>query len=70
MAKIHKVSFYLIDCYDEYDYDDIECDLDRLFNGIDVLEIEESEEFEWNDNLDINKVWSSKKEFEEYFKED
>ncbi len=72
MAKVYKVALYIID-YDEM-YQDrkhlqsgLKEQLGNLWVGVDHLEIEESEEFEWDDDLVINKTNAKKEEFEAYF---
>jgi len=69
LAKIYKVSAYLIDYNDEY-YDKFELSekLEDLCVGLDCLEIQESENFEWDDELLINKIDAEKEDFEVYFK--
>lgn len=73
MAKIYKLSFYITDYNEEYeDREHLKYNLidhiDHLGVGTDHLEIQESEEFEWDDDLIINKIDSGKEDFEVYFK--
>ena len=74
MAKIYKVSLYLTDYNDEYsDKEHMESDLkenlENLWVGVDCLEAQESIEFEFDDELTINKVNATKEDFEVFFRD-
>lgn len=73
MAKIYKVTTYIIDSNDEirdlgYLEDYVK---DRLGSWVTVkvADSKESEEFEWQDELKINSIYSISEDYEEYFKE-
>lgn len=73
MAKIYKVSFYAVDMNDEYsNRKQFESAFEYALYDLDVevehLEIVDSEEFEWNDDLEINMNNCLVEEFEKYFK--
>lgn len=75
MAKVYKVSLYITDHDNEYrDKEHLQANLKEclydLWIGIDHLEIKESKEFEWNDDLVINKTNASKEDFEIYLQKD
>jgi len=73
MAKIYKVSLYLTDYNDEYhDKEHMEVYLNehikKLWVGVSCLEAQESIEFEFDDELTINKVSATKEDYEVFFK--
>lgn len=73
MAKLYKVEMYITDFNDEImDVDDLKGLLYEFefhnWVGVKVVDIKESKEFEWSDDLKINKVDATVKDFEEYFK--
>lgn len=75
MAKIYKLEAYIIDANDEYeDEEQLESHLDYLLDRGDIslqeININSSEEFEWEDDLRINKTAATKDDYEKYFKED
>lgn len=70
MAKVHKVEFYIVDPNDFYDdgYDLIHSIDVRLYEGFMLNpEWKTSEEFEWDDNIDLNDYDCSKENCEKYF---
>lgn len=72
MTKIYKVSFYATDINDEYYNNEhflshLKEQLWNLDAPIDFLKIEESKEFEWDDDLKINKINATVEDFEKYF---
>lgn len=67
MATVHKVTFYIVDANDEYNENDISCILDNKFNSS-LVDVESSEEFEWDDDLEINMCNCKKEEFDKYLK--
>lgn len=74
MARVYKVSFYVADYNDHYGAGEMfKENLEVQLEHMDVLakhvEVEESEEFEWEDDLAINKTKATKKDFQEYFKQ-
>ena len=73
MAKVYKATLYVTDYNEEYQDGEhlklgLQEHLDDLWVGVDHLEIQESNEFEWDDELAINKVDASKEDYEVYFK--
>ena len=66
MSKVHRVSFYIADVNDEWEASDIDCVLSNKFNA-EFVKVESSEEFEWDDDLEINKVDNTKEDFDKYF---
>lgn len=72
MAKVYKVSLYITDYNDEYrDGEHLKSNLkehiDDLWVGVNHLKIQESYEFEFDDELPINKINASEEDFEAYF---
>lgn len=74
MAKIYRVSLYLTDYNDEY-YDKEHMEeylrehIGKLWVGVNCLEAQESIEFEFDDELTINKVSATKEDFEVFFRD-
>ena len=73
MARIYKAEIYLTDTSDEIqDLNQLKNALkglgDRLWVGVDIASVTESKEFEWEDDLKINKINSTIDDLEEYFK--
>lgn len=70
MAKIHKVEFYIVDPNGFYDDgEDLIQDV-RLYDGFMLHpKWKTSEEFEWDDDIDLNYSDCSKEDCEKYFKE-
>lgn len=75
MAKVFKVEMYVVDANGEYgDSDELKQELsdldDKIFGSpmLRVAKIEESKEFEWDDNLKINKTKAMNRDFEQYLK--
>lgn len=71
MSKLHKLEMYIVDANGMFNsIDDI---LNYLyFKTHDLsftLSKSKTSEFEWNDNLKINKVDCTIQDYEEYFKE-
>ena len=73
MAKLYKVELYLCDVNDEfYDKDDVLEYLNSLLEMDDyfltrIINVKESKEFEWYDNIDINYSDCNIEKFEKYF---
>lgn len=69
MAKIHKVTLYLID-HDETNKESIEIALERMADRVDmglyIAKQSESDPFEWDDGLAINKLTRNINDFEVY----
>lgn len=76
MAKVHKVTLYVVDLYGDFDnYTEEEIGLEikdavdtQLDTSSHLGKIESSEEFEWDDELKINYTAATTKDYEEYFK--
>ncbi|MEX0598134.1 MAG: hypothetical protein WD512_16720 [Candidatus Paceibacterota bacterium] len=73
MAKVYKATIYIADpnndVSDLIDLNDmIENELGE-WKIIKVAESKESEEFNWDDDLMINKIYSQVDDYEEYFKD-
>lgn len=74
MAKVTKLEVYIVDYADEYQ--DAESFIDELkelirnqmWVQVAIGDVKESEEFEWNDDLKINKTSSTIEDLEEYLK--
>lgn len=70
MAKVHKVELYLIDANSMYGNTEQLLDylLDRTDINYRVKSQQESEEFEWEDDIAINYGDATIDDYEEYFK--
>lgn len=70
MAKLYKISFYLVDFDDTYiDAEGITDDIDGNLDGIvKVIETQESEDIEWRDDIDVNHIDAPLEQFEAYFR--
>lgn len=68
MAKIHKVTLYVVDIGGDSDIEDA---IDYGLNEYDLyskaLNIDSSNDFEWNDELIINKSNCTERDIEKYF---
>lgn len=78
MAKVHKVTLYVVDLYGDADNyteeevgraisDAVDFQLDTMSH---LDKIQSSEEFEWDDELKINNTDAETKDYEEYFKKE
>lgn len=72
MAKVYVVLSYITDYNDQFDDTEelkslLEYSLD-MGAGVHVSHIEESNEFEWNDDLPINQNKATTEDYEKYFK--
>jgi hypothetical protein len=81
MAKVYKAEIYISDYNGEIYISDngeinddiknfLESLLENRWVGIKVSDIKESEEFEWHDDLVINKTKATTEDFEKYFKDE
>ncbi|QVW29024.1 hypothetical protein [Bacillus phage SWEP1] len=78
MAKVHKVTLYVVDLYGDYDTyteeeigQEIKYAVDtQIDTSSHVGEIESSKEFEWDDELKINYTDATTNDYEEYFKKE
>ena len=70
MARIHKVSFYVVDCNDTYNtVDDFLYSIDREFHDGLILhpKCKSSEYFEWDDDINLNHCGCTPYDCEKYF---
>lgn len=73
MAKVTKLEVYIVDYADEYqDAEHFIGELkelirDQMWVQVSIGEIKESEVFEWNDDLKINRTDSTIEDLEAYF---
>ncbi|AGT13424.1 hypothetical protein TROLL_145 [Bacillus phage Troll] len=78
MPKVHKVTLYVVDLYGDYDNYTEEEVAEEIKQHVDlqldtmshVGKIESSEEFEWDDELAINKTNATTEDHEAYFKKE
>ncbi|MFS0905676.1 hypothetical protein AB3N02_21770 [Priestia aryabhattai] len=75
MAKVYRVTMFVSDANgDMQDAENLKEQLEQVADRLDVffdhIEVEESEEFEWDDDLKINKTNATVEDFEEYFEEE
>ncbi|QQO40991.1 hypothetical protein 015DV002_34 [Bacillus phage 015DV002] len=75
MTKIFKVELYIVDrderIYDTEGVDHVAEVIDDMFESRTAVSyVEESRDFEWDDDLPINLVEAPLEAFEEYFKKD
>lgn len=74
MAKVTKLEVYIVDSDDDYqDAEHFIGELKELIRNqmwvqVDVGEVKESEEFEWDDDLKINRTDSTIEDLEAYFR--
>lgn len=70
MAKIFKIEMYVVDYGDSgITSDEIEEAVRSDFDAIVFVSNAKEKEFEWNDDLKINLIDSTKEDYEEYFTE-
>ncbi|MCY8408978.1 hypothetical protein [Bacillus haynesii] len=73
MTKVYKVEFYVSEMNDELrSSEDVEEVLKWAFRSrgrTHIASIQESKEFEWDDDLPINKVDATTEDHEKFFKE-
>lgn len=71
MSKLHKLEMYIVDANGMFNsIDDIINYLFRTHDLSFVLSKSKTSEFEWDDDLKINKMDCTIQDYEEYFKED
>lgn len=78
MAKVYKVEMYIVDANGDYDYLDNEEMVEEIEHQVDVRmdvmtrveSVKSSEEFEWDDDLAINKEAATAEDHEAYFKKE
>ncbi|MCI3197764.1 hypothetical protein GXP75_19250 [Bacillus sp. HU-1818] len=73
MAKVYKAEFYIADINDEFQgINDIKEKIEEspTFRSayVHVADVKESAEFEWDDDLKINRIAATTEDYEEYFK--
>ena len=70
MAKIYKISGYVIDACDEYDENHVEWLIERYSDlSVHHLHIESADVGEWDDDHTLNRWGCPVSECEKYFKE-
>jgi hypothetical protein len=68
MAKIFKIEMYVVDYGDSgVTLDEIQESIDSHYDVISLIANVKEKEFEWDDDLKINSMYSVKEDFEEYF---
>jgi hypothetical protein len=68
MAKVHKVTMFVTDIEGDSDIEDlVVCGLRMYDLYPEFINVDSSEEFEWDDDLAINKMDSTKEDYEKYF---
>lgn len=75
MANVFKVVMYLTDSHGDYYLEHLKDELENavtrcLDMRVDIDKIDESAEFEWDDDLQINKTNATIEDFESYFEEE
>lgn len=68
MAKIFKISGYLVDPNGDCTSEDIQCEIDNTDLGFTEHTKIEEREFKWDDSLPINRVDCPESEYEKYFR--
>lgn len=69
MSRVYRVSMFVTDIEGDNIIENlIKSGLNRYDLYPEFIEVEESEDFEWDDDLAINRCDSTKEDFEEYFK--
>jgi len=73
MAKVFKAELYVVDINGDYEsFDEIQYDLERLLSDDSIVftfGVKESEEFEWDDDIDLNYNNCSQENCDRYLKE-
>lgn len=71
MARLYKVEMYVLDINEDYySFDDIMNDVENSVEaGFTPFNIQEVE-FEWDDNIDLNKMNAPLEVYRNYFEED
>lgn len=72
MAKLFKVTTYIVDYNDEFDSENVKEYLDYCTQRhflLDHIKVDEAELGEWYDEHPLNYINCPKAEFEKYFKE-
>lgn len=76
MAKVHKVTLYIVDANGDYDWHSNEGMVNEVEHHLEtrmdvmtrVTSVQSSEEFEWDDDLAINKTNRTPEDHEAYLK--
>ncbi len=75
MARVYKATVYYVDANEQLDdkqdfIRELETSLERGYlYGIDtIVDADESSDFEWHDDIDLNKTGATKETYEKYFK--
>jgi len=78
MAKVHKVTLYIVDANGDYDWHSNEGMINEVEDCLDtkmdvmtrVTSVQSSEEFYWDDDLAVNKTNATAKYFEDQLKKE
>lgn len=78
MAKVYKVEMYIVDANGEYDFVNDEDMKEEIEHQVDVrmdvmslvTSVKSSDEFGWDDDLDINKEGATAEQHEAYLKKE
>ncbi|WQZ49544.1 hypothetical protein Z3_228 [Bacillus phage Z3] len=78
MAKVHKVTMYIVDANGDYDWhnngdmvNEVEHHIDERMDVMSrVISVESSEEFEWDDDLAVNKTNATIEDYEAQLKKE
>ncbi|WPF70279.1 hypothetical protein BCVP_CDS0251 [Bacillus phage BC-VP] len=78
MAKVYKVEMYIVDANGDYDYLDNEDMVEEIEHQVDVrmdvmsrvVSVESSAEFEWDDDLAVNKTNATTEDYEAQLKKE
>lgn len=70
MTKVYKVVLYVVDHEGHDVKNELEYAADLQDLHIKVADVKSSQEFEWNDDLEINKTAATNEDFDVYIKED
>jgi hypothetical protein len=73
MAKVFKAELYVVDINGDYvSFDEIQYDLERFLSNDSIVftfGVKESEEFEWDDDIDLNYNNCSQENCDRYLEE-
>lgn len=78
MPKVYKVEMYIVDVHGDYDHLTNEDMVEEIEHQVDVRmdvmthveSVESSKEFEWDDDLAINKTNATKEDYEAHLKKE
>ncbi|UDM72641.1 hypothetical protein [Vagococcus fluvialis] len=77
MSKVYKATIYYTDTMDQIDgkegfKSELEMAMERSYLGRAglITDVEESREFEWDDDIDLNRIDTEREVYDKYFKEE